>query len=136
MKYSGIGVFKHSYDHPDRIAKFEERVVITEALSIEAAEKAILSEFREYSVEGIRFLDVLEVREVYDQGDSLVVDISNSMKVFEGSDEEYLSKHWSDQRPVSCECVGWQHVWYNRGGGKSGCYNCQEEHDGELWDKA
>ena len=136
MKYSCIGVFKHSSDDPKRIAQFEERVVVTEASSKKEAETIILSEFKEYATDGTQFLDEYEINEIYEDEGSLVTEVASSMKTFDGTDEEYLDKHWYDQKPLSCENVGWQHVWHNRDGGKSGCYNCQEERDGELWKKA
>lgn len=135
MKYSCIGVFKHCFDDPKRITQFEERVVVTEASSPEEAEKIILAEFEEYSADGVEFLDVYEIQEIYEEG-STVTEIACNIKKFAGTDEEYLSKYWHDQRPLSCENVGWQHVWFNRGNGKSGCYNCQVERDGELWKSA
>ncbi len=56
------------------------------------------------------------------------------MKVFAGTDDEYIERYWGDQKPLTCESKGWKHVWFNRGEGKSGCYNCQEERFGELWE--
>ena len=132
MKYSGVGVFKHCFDDPKRITQFEERIVVADASSLEEAERIILAEFEEYATAGVEFLDLYEINEVFEEG-NLVTEISSTIKIFTGTDEEYLEKYWNDQKPLSCESVGWQHVWFNRGNGKSGCYNCQEERDGELW---
>ena len=135
LKFSGVGVFKHCYQNPNQITKFEERIVMTDAASKEEAERLILAEFEEYATEGVKFLRVYEVEEMYPE-ENPVIEIANSMKVFDGTDEEYIEKYWDDQKPLSCETVGWHHVWFNRGGGKSGCYNCQEERDGELYKNA
>ena len=53
MKYSGVGLFKHCYNDPKKIAKFEERVVLTDAASLEEAEEIILEEFKEYVTDGV-----------------------------------------------------------------------------------
>ena len=135
MKFSGSGVFKHAYDNSCRIPQFEERIVLVEAPSIEIAEKLIVKEFNEYASDGIEFLQVFEINELCEETGA-VIEIASSMKVFSGNNEEYLNRFWSDQRPESCDSSGWQHVWYNRSNGKSGCYNCQEERSGELWKNA
>lgn len=135
MKFSGTGVFKHCFDDPNRVTQFEERVVVTDASSQGAAETIILAEFEKYATNGVKFLNVYVIEEMYPE-EGQIVEIASSMKVFTGTDEEYIEKYWDDQRPESCDDVGWNHVWFNRGEGKSCCYNCQEERDGELWKNA
>ena len=105
---------------------------MTEAPSYEEAEKLILDEFNEYAIDGVEFLDIYEINEMY-QSEGPVLEIASAMKVFTGTEEEYIEKYWSDQKLLSCKAQGWQHVWFNKGGGKSACYNCQEVRDGELW---
>ena len=136
MKFSCIGVFKHTHDNPEIITKYEERVVVTEASSKEEAEKIFLSEFKKYATDGIKFLNEYEINEIYEENDSLVTEVACSMKPFEGTAEQYLNRYWYDQKPLSCDDVGWKHVWHNQGGGISACYNCQEEREGELWKNA
>ena len=133
MKYGCIGVFKHCFGDSNRVTQFEERIVITEAASYEEAENNILSEFSEYATNGTVFLNEYEITEIVDERDSLVVEVASSMKVFEGDDEEYLEKYYYDQKPVSCDDVGWKHAWYNIDNKRSGCTNCQEEREGQLW---
>ena len=135
MKFSGVGVFKHNFKNPNQITQFEERVVMTETPSYEEAEKFILEDFGEYATDGVEFINVYEIKEMYPE-DGPVLEIASTMKVFIGTDEEYIEKYWSDQKPLTCDDFGWQHVWRNYGGGKSGCYNCQEIRDGELWKNA
>ena len=135
-KYSCIGVFKHTYDNPDIVTKYEERVVVTEAETAEEAEKLFLTEFREYAVDGIEFLNEYEINEIFEEKDSPVTEVACSMKTYTGTPEQYISRFWYDQKPVSCDDMGWNHVWHNRGGGFSVCYNCQEEREGELWKNA
>ena len=136
MKFSCIGVFKHNHDNPDVVTKYEERVVLAEAPSPEEAEEIFLSEFRKYATDGIEFLNEYEINEIYEEKDSLVTEVACSMKSFEGTTEQYLKRHWYDQKPLSCDDVGWKHVWHNHGGGISACYNCQEKREGELWKNA
>ena len=50
MKFSGSGIFKHVYDDPNRIAKFEERVVLTEAPSESEAKQQILAEYKHNTI--------------------------------------------------------------------------------------
>ena len=130
MKFSGIGLFKHVFNDPNKITKFEERVVMTEASSLDEAKQAILKEFREYATDGVEYLDLYEVEEMYPE-DGSVIEITSTVKVFSGSDNEYIEKFWDDQSPQSCEKVGWNHVWYKKSEGKLGCYNCQEERDNQ-----
>ena len=131
MKYSGSGIFKHVYDDPNRIAKFEERVVITEAPSESEAEKQILTEFKEYAQDGIVFVGEFTINEIIES--ELITEVASTMRIFQGTDEEYLEQHWYDLQPESCDDKGWNHVWYNKGNGKSACYNCQEVRNGALW---
>jgi len=131
MKYSGSGIFKHVYDDPSRIAKFEERVVITEAPSESEAEKQILTEFKEYAQDGIVFVGEFTINEIIES--ELVTEVASTMRIFQGTDEEYLEQHWYDLQPESCDDKGWNHVWYNKGNEKSACYNCQEVRNGALW---
>lgn len=127
MKYSCIGLFKHSYDDPNRTPKFEERVVIAEAPSLDEVEKIFLSEFMEYSSYGIQFLNEYEIAEIIEEVNNKVIEVASSMKTFDGTQDEYLNKHWSDPKPISCDNVGWKHVWYKHDAENSHCYNCQEE---------
>ena len=124
MKFSGSGIFKHIYDDPNRITKFEERVVITEATSEPEAEKKILAEFKEYAQDGIVFSGEFTLSEIIES--KLVIEVASTMRTFQGTDEEYLEKYWYDLQPETCDDNGWKHVWYNQGKGKRACYNCQE----------
>jgi len=135
MNYSGIGVFKHSFDNPNKIAKFEERVVLIEATSYEEAESLMLVDCEAYAqTEGVSFLGELEIAEITGRADTPVIEVARSIKIFTGSDEEYLQRFWDDQQPLSCDDKGWSHVWFKLGDSRSGCYNCQEEREGELWE--
>ena len=136
MKYSGTGIFKHCFDTPNKITQFEERIVVTNASSEKEAETIILAEFKDYAVENVAFLDTYEINEITEDNDSTVIEVASSMRVFTGTDQEYLEIYWDDQKPTSCEVKGWKHAWYNRGNGKSACYNCQEVREGELWKNA
>jgi len=131
MKFIGSGIFKHIYEDPNRISKFEERVVITEAASESVAEKQILAEFYEYAQDGIEFVDEFNISEIIEDG--VVTEVSSTMRIFQGTDEEYLDQYWFDLQPDSCDDNKWNHVWYNKGAGKSACYNCQEIRNGALW---
>ncbi len=134
MKYCGIGLFKHRYDDPNRITKFEERIVLTNAGSKAQAEKQILFEFQEYAAEEIQFLGEFIISEIC-EGDP-VSEVGNIMRIFDGPDEEYVKMHWNSGHPDTCNEKGWHHVWYNKGSGISACYNCKEERSGELWKSA
>ncbi len=131
MKFSGIGIFKHVYDDPNRIVKFEERVVITEAPSESEAEKHILTDFKEYAKDGIVFVGEFTINEIIES--ELVTEVASTMRIFKGTDKEYLEQHWYDLQPESCDDKGWNHVWYKKGAEKSACYNCQEVRDEALW---
>jgi hypothetical protein len=131
MKFSSNGIFKHIYDDPNRIPKFEERVVVTEASSESEAEKQVLSEFKEYAQNGIEFVGEFSISEIIE--DELVTEVTSTMRIFQGTDEEYLEQYWYDLQPSTCGDNKWKHVWYNKGAGKSACYNCQEIRDGALW---
>ena len=63
----------------------------------------------------------------------LVTEVASTMRIFQGTDKEYLEQHWYDLQPETCDDNGWEHVWYNQGEGKSACYNCQEIRTGVLW---
>ncbi|WP_412970768.1 hypothetical protein [Glaciecola sp. MF2-115] len=124
MKFSGSGIFKHIYEDPNRITKFEERVVITKASSETEAERQILADFKEYAQDGIVFVGEFTIAEIIES--ETVTEVSSTMRIYHGSDEEYLSLYWYDLQPESCDEKGWKHAWYNQGSGKSACYNCQE----------
>ncbi|MEE4245625.1 MAG: hypothetical protein V2I33_09450 [Kangiellaceae bacterium] len=131
MLFSGIGVFKHSFENPNQISKFEERVVITDANSLKEAESKVLNEFKNYAIDGITFLNEYEINEVDDS--TSVIEITSTIRIFDGSIDEYLNAHWYDLQPSSCEENNWEHVWYNQGNGYSACYNCQKVVKGKLW---
>ncbi len=132
MKFSGTGLFKHEYVDSKRISKFEERIVMVEADCETRAEELILSEFGAYAIEGISFIGVYDIREMY-PGEGPVIEVASTLRIFEGTEEEYVHRYWNDLRPESCDKVGWVHVWFCREPGLSACYNCQEERVGELW---
>ncbi|QMU60557.1 MAG: hypothetical protein GKR92_02135 [Gammaproteobacteria bacterium] len=132
MKYSGVGLFKHVFENLNKITKYKERVVMTEASSLKEAEQVILKEFKDYAIDGVEYLELYKVEEMYPE-ERPVTEIASTLKVFAGSDKEYIEKFWNGQRPYSCEDVGWSHVWYKKSEGISSCYNCREERDGELW---
>ena len=131
MKFSGVGLFLHTYEGTDKVNRFEERVVVAVVANADEAEKLILSEFNEYATDGVKFLNQYEINEVYEE-EGPVWEVASSMKLFTGSEQEYIDKYWSDQKPVSCESVGWKHSWFNKGNGILGCYNCQKERKGKL----
>ena len=134
MNFSAIGVFKHTFKHPDKITKFEERVVLVSADSYEEAEQMILDEFREYATaDGVSFLGEYEIFPVNPALGKPVIEIARSVKVFTGGDEEYLQRFWDDQQPLSCDDNGWNHVWFKIDEYRCGCYNCQQEREGQLW---
>ena len=135
MKFSCMGIFKHSYENPLQKPQYEERIVLVEANSVENAKKLVYEEFLEYSFEGIELVHAFELKELYEEENS-VLEVSSSMKVFLGTTEEYIGKFCSDLRPNTCTDLGWEHVWYNIGHGVSGCYNCQEERNGNYWGNA
>lgn len=131
MKFSAIGLFKHTYDKPNNITKYEERVVITSAASEGVAKTLILAEFADYAQDGIEFLGKFEISEIV--GDEVVTEVACTMRVYEGTADEYIENYWSDLRPSSCDEKNWKHSWHNHGGGYSACYNCRELRKGSLW---
>jgi hypothetical protein len=92
------------------------------------AEKQILAEFNEYAEGGIEFVDEFNIIE-----DGVVAEVYITMRIFQGTDKEYLDQYWFDLQPNSCDDNKWNHVWYNKGAGKSACYNCQEIRNRALW---
>ncbi len=74
-------------------------MVITEAASYEEAVKNILTEFEEYATDGTLLLGEYKITEIVDDG--LVVELASLMKVFKGTNKEYLEKYYYDQKPVS-----------------------------------
>ncbi len=135
MNYSGIGVFRHTFDNQNKITKFEERVVLIEAATYEEAETLMLEDCEEYAQEdGVSFLGEFEISEISGRADKPVIEVARSIKVFTGTDEEYLQRFWDDQQPLSCDDNGWTHVWFKQADNLSACYNCQEEREGELWE--
>ena len=131
MKYIGSGIFKHTYEDLKRIPKFEERLVITEAISESVAEREIIAEFKKYAQDGIELINEFNISEINENG--VVTEVSSTMRIFQGTDEEYLDQYWYDLQPITCDDKKWDHVWYNKGAGKSACYNCQEIRNGDLW---
>jgi hypothetical protein len=63
-----------------------------------------------------------------------VVEVATTMRISQMAVKTYVEQYWSDLRPPSCDNVGWKHVWYNRDGKTSRCYNCMEVRDGRLWE--
>jgi len=41
---------------------------------------------------------------------------------------------WLAPKGADCEAVGAVHEWYNIDNESSGCYHCEEERDGRLWE--
>ena len=132
MKFGCICIFKHIFHDKNKVSQFEERVLLTDADSYEKAEEKFLIEFKEYGSDECIFINEYEIFEI-SETDKSIIEIVSSMKVFNGTDSEYLDKYFYDQRPLSCDDIGWQHSWYNIDGKRSGCYNCQEIRDGKLW---
>ena len=130
LNFSCIALFVHTCDNPNRVAQFEERVLMVAASSEKEAEQLFLSEIAEYAVDGTEFLDEYQIREMY-PSENRVIEVASSMKVFPGSHTDYVAKHWYDQRPENCESVGWSHVKYKRNELSLSCYNCQMEFESE-----
>jgi hypothetical protein len=40
---------------------------------------------------------------------------------------------WIVKKGKNCEEMGEEHDWYNIDNETSGCYHCQEERNGKLW---
>ena len=131
MKFSGTGIFKHIYKDTNRVPKFEERVVVTSATSEKEAKEQIIIEFNDYAFEGIEFIGEISITEILEE--NTVTEVASSMRIFDGTDEQYLDRFWCDQQPDSCVDRGWKHAWYNKGAGFSACYNCKESREGALW---
>jgi hypothetical protein len=132
LKFGCICIFKHTSQDKNKVNQFEERVLLTEAETYEKAEEKFLDEFQEYESDECIFLNEYEIFEI-NEIDKPVIEVASSMKVFTGTDDEYLDKYFYDQKPLSCDNVGWQHSWYNVDGKRSACYNCQEIRNEKLW---
>jgi len=125
MKFGCICVFKHNYHNKNRITQYEERVLLTYANSYKEAKEKFLLEFKEYESDESIFLNEYEIFKITEPNKS-VIEVASSMKVFDGTDSQYLNRYFYDQKPLSCKDKGWQHCWYNIDNKKVGCYNCQE----------
>ncbi len=134
--FNGIGLFKHTYDDPDRIPQYEERTVLVKARNLDAAREQILEEFSQYGdgENHVTFLEEYDVNEVFDELGSGVAEVAYRMRLFSGSEAEYVLKYWTDLRPDSCGELGWNHVWHNQDDQSCGCYNCRSEVEGSLQD--
>lgn len=133
MKFGGIGFFKHKYEDPKRIPNFEERIILVEASSLEEAEKIILKEFRKYGSGEIEFLEEYGVTQAWEGATPNALEVYSIMRLSTQTSDEFISNFWSDERPDSCDSVGWQHAWYNKDNEQSACYNCREIRKGQLW---
>ena len=135
--FSGIGLFRHVFSDNDRVPTYEERVVVVNAENNERARQKIIADFREYGdVEnGCEFLDQYEIQEMYDPPSKEVAEVASNTRITDIDSNEYIERYWNDLTPKSCDDIGRRHVWYNAGNGKSRCYNCKTNVDGELWKK-
>ena len=95
MMFNGIGDFKITNENSKIIQKFEERIVLTHASSREEAESTILFEFEEYATDGIEFVGIFEINELHEDNNDKVIEVASTMRIFTGTDEEYLEKYWN-----------------------------------------
>ena len=67
--WSGIGLFRHTFEDARRVPQYEERVVLVAAPDRATAEAKILREFRQYGAgdAGIEFLQEWCIDEVVDE---------------------------------------------------------------------
>ena len=119
----------------DRVPMFEERVVMVPAKDDDEAQQKIIADFREYGdgKDGCEFMGQFEIKEMYDPPSEEVIEVASTTRVTDIDPHEYIDRFWGDLRPISCDEVGKRHAWYNAGNGKSRCYNCKTNADGELW---
>ena len=129
MKFSCIALLKHTFEDPKRIPKFEERVLFVSAQSEEDAEKLFSADINEFAGEEVELLEK-EISEMYPE-DGAVVEVASSMKIFAGANQEYIERFWDDQKPITCDTVGWSHVRFRRSELVYGCYNCQQEFESD-----
>ncbi|RLE36021.1 MAG: hypothetical protein DRJ61_01745 [Acidobacteria bacterium] len=133
--FSALGLFQFRNENPNKITRYEERVVVVQAESRSKAEEVILADFERYGSDdvGIEYLDEYWIEELEDPLGTDVVEVASTMRVIPQEPAEFIEAFWSELRPDSCDAVGWKHVWFNKGDGKSGCYNCCEVRPGQLW---
>ena len=134
--YSAKGLFKHKYLDAAKQPKFEEQIILLRANSIDMCEKKALKIFKknEAPQDGIFFLRLMDVYKLFDiPADGS--EIYSFMRLSQLSTKKYIDEYEHDGKPDSCDKIGWNHVWYNIDGNRSGCYNCNKTSKKKLWNE-
>ena len=124
------------------LPKFERRTTICSAPDEARAVERLLAEAKDYPVsEHIKFLGDYFIQEIDEPPSDEPVEVAHEMSI--GVDpisgkviepDEFLEHHWDRSRIESCDALGFEHVWHNRDGERSACYNCDEVREGRLWE--
>ena len=122
------------------IRKYERRITICRAKNEEDATERLLSEAKEYPLDGIEFLGDYTIQEIDAPPSDEPIEVAHEMSL--GIDPEsgrpippdvFLRKIWDCSRIMDCEALGIEHSWYNHDGERSACHNCEVIRDGKLW---
>lgn len=133
--YSAKGLFLHRTGGvPPKQKRYEESIIILRASSEVEAEGKARKLFRKRQMEGVSFLNELEICPLFDDP-KIGAEVYWLLRLSPLSVKRYVATHWDDGKPRSCRSRGWDHHWYNAGKKRSGCYNCYERRKGELWKK-
>jgi hypothetical protein len=126
----------------DKLPKFERRVTICSAADKKAATKTLLREARAYpSSEDMIFLSDYIIEEFDGPPGKAPIEVASELTI--GVDpktgtiikpDQFLEEHWDVRKLESCDTLGFQHVWCNKDGLTSGCYNCGVVREGRLWE--
>jgi hypothetical protein len=124
------------------LPKFERRTTICSAPDEERAVEKLLAEAKEYPTsDHIKFLGDYLIQEIDEPPSDEPVEVAHEMSI--GVDpnagqivkpNEFLKNYWDRSRIASCDALGFEHVWHNRDGETSGCYNCDVVREGRLWE--
>ncbi len=112
---------------------YEERIVVLQAESMEAAIERAHQEAEKYcsDLNGCRYIGHVNVFALYDDEINDGSEVFSSMQRSELVPKEYLDLHYPDA-PENCEAVGESHRWHNLDDERSACYHCRVIKEGQL----
>ena len=124
------------------LPKFERRTTVCSAPDEERAIERLLAEAKEYPTnEHIKFLGDYTIQEIDEPPSERPVEVAHEMTIGVDPDsggiiepERFLQQCWQRSRMESCDEAGFEHVWHNRDGETSACYNCEVVREGRMWE--
>lgn len=115
------------------VPQYHENIFAVVANSVDSAEDLFAGKIHECVDKNYRVVQNEPAFPVAEPIGSIPVEVFHRSRVSSLSPAAYRGQFESDLRPKSCEVNGWEHAWYNVGGGYSGCYNCRARRKGKQW---